>query len=67
MTHPPSNAWRQTMLASIPPEVLWVRGRRKRVGALARWCEQRDFRPSLAEVEGERQRRRALHEGAHRV
>lgn len=51
--------WRERMLASIPPEVLWVRGRSKRVGALAAWCEARRFRPTLAELEEERARRRS--------
>ena len=59
--------WRANMLASIPPEVLWVRGRRKRIGALAEWCERRGFRPTLAEIEGERARRRALDAGGDRV
>lgn len=58
--------YRQRMLASIPPEVLWVRGRHKRVGALAQWCHDRAFRPTLAEIDGERQRRRAIDAGEQR-
>lgn len=55
-----SDDYRARMLASIPPEVLFVRGRRKRIGHLSRWCEQRRFRPTLAELEGERERRRTI-------
>lgn len=54
---------REQLLASIPPEVLFTRGafgrtRPDRAGALARWCEARGFRPTLAQIEGERERRR---------
>ena len=47
------------LLAAIPPEILWVRGRHKRLGALARWCAEHNFHPTLADIEDERARRRA--------
>ena len=53
------NADKARLLAAIPPEVLWVRGRHKRLGALARWCADHNFHPTLADIENERARRRA--------
>lgn len=57
-------------LAQIPPEYLWLKARTdpsraKRVRKLAKWCDAHGIRPTFAELEAERDRRRAEHlEGA---
>ena len=52
--------WRARRLAAIPNDLLTGSGRRR----LARWLEARGYRPTLIELETERQRRR--HEGSSR-
>lgn len=49
-----------TALTDAPPHVLFTRGRPERLGRLAEWCEANGIAPTLAEIEAERDRRRAL-------
>lgn len=48
-----------TTLAEIPDVLIFARHRRVLVRQLHSWCEARGIRPTFADLEAERQRRRA--------